>query len=666
MQLQLDQDNPFAYPDAWLSGWPPFDRITDQHLSAAVTAGIEIRAAALAAVRDAPHPPVFDDVVEIERAHDLLWPIRQAWSVLLKTAGSAERDELNKTISALLADADAAAWLDADLAARVGDLHGRRAELGLDAQDLALLDRVHDDFQLAGAHLPADARETLRELRGREARLQAEIERRLGSGLAAAAVHVTDRAGLAGLDDAEIADAATAAHSRGLAGWLITQPGTSVPDVLDRLHDEGLRRRVYDAAVSRCSTGDDHDTRQHMVDLLRVRAHHARLLGRATHAELVLARQTAGSVQAVHDLLHPLAPVAARLVAAEDAALRADGPVQPWDRPLLTARLTSTTAAGDGLGDPREYLSLGTVLTGVTDLIAGRFDIHFHERRDLRPHVPNAWVWQATDSTGRHLGLVLVDLHRRTGKRGGAWTTELVAQSGRTGRRPVVALCLNLPGTGSSVGPADEVLLSPEQAATLWHEMGHVTHAMLSDVRHPGDAGHASLPRDVVEVFSVIFEHWALDPAVLPGYARHYATGDPIPAALVARLAQTRPGAGVRLLEDVAASLVDLALHDLAPDDIPAADALAAFADRVLADAGLGGTTVPLRYPLPAWRHITVGGYSARYVAYLRGDILAAQIAQQDECVPWMKETMALGALAADRFPIPDPVPFLASLGVTD
>ncbi|MGI5507414.1 M3 family metallopeptidase [Lentzea sp. CA-135723] len=665
---QLDPANPFADQDYWRSGWPPLDRITDEHVVEALTAAIADRAAVLASVRDAARPPVFDDVLEIERAHDLLWPIQQAWSVLLKTAGNPDRHQLNETLAPLRADADAAAWLDAGLAARVAELHDRRDELGLglDEQDLALLDRVHQGFRQAGAHLSSDDRETLRELDGQQARLQAEIERRLGSGLAAAAVHVIDRAELAGLDDAEIADAATAAADRGLAGWLITQSGASVPDVLARLHDAGLRRRVYDAASAHGSSGE-HDTRHLVVDLLRLRARRARLLGYSTHAELVHAELTAGSLATVRGLLHQLAPVAARLAATEDAALGLDGPVPPWDRPLLTARTTST--GGDGQVDPREYreyLALDTVLAGVTDLIDSRFGVRFHVRADLRPHVPHAWVWQATDTIGRHLGLVLVDLHRRPGKRAGAWTTELVAQSSRRGRRPVVSLCANLPGAETGTAPNGQVLLSPGQAAQLWHEMGHVVHAMLSEVRHPGDAGHASLPRDVIEVTSVVFEHWALDPAVLPGYARHHITGDPIPDALVAQLAATRPGAGVRLVEDVAASLVDLALHDLAPDQIPATDDLDRSAARVLADAGLDDTTVPLRYPIAAFRHITVGGYDCRYNSYLLGDILAAQIDKWDECVSWMRETMALGALGADRFPLPDPAPFLASLGVTD
>ncbi|GAA1281689.1 M3 family metallopeptidase [Saccharothrix xinjiangensis] len=622
MTTDLSGTNPLADPTTWPSGWPPLHLVADHHVEPAVRAAVEARAAALAAVRDSPALPTFDDVQAIELAHDRLWPIRQAWSVLLKTRSTDARRAVDAVVAPLLADADAAAWLDSALAARVADVHGRRHELGLEHEDLHLVERLHRRFRRAGAHLDPPGRDRLHALTVREAELETAIEARLTSGQDAAAVHVTDPAELAGLDEVDLARAAEAAAEHGLPGWLLTLTGATVQPVLAHLEDADLRRRVHHASTDRCSRGDAHDTRALVVELLRIRAERAGLLGYAHHADYVLDVQTAGTVGAVRTLLHELAPHAVRLVAAEDAALGAGGPVAPWDRPRLAHQAHHP---GDGTAevDVRDYLSLNTVLDGVCNTLVDLFDLRFRPRPDLTPPVPDAWVWEAVDDDGQYLGLVLVDPHRRPGKRAGAWTTELVAQSRLLRRRGAVALCLNLPRPDARLH--GDVLLTPDQAVQVWHEMGHVAHAMLSDVHYPGDAGHARLPRDVVEVPAVVQEMWALDPDVLRDYARHHTTREPIPADLADRLGGARHGTGYRLHEDVAASLVDLALHSLTPDQVPEATCLEEHAQRVLADAGLADG-VPLRYPVPIFRHIWVGGYDARYYAYTWSDVLSARI----------------------------------------
>ncbi|MEU4804360.1 M3 family metallopeptidase [Actinosynnema sp. NPDC023587] len=624
MDVPSSPDILFADTSTWPSGWPPLHLVADHHVEPAVRAAIEARAVALADVRDSPAPPMVDDVVAIELAHDRLWPIRQAWSVLLKTGGTAARRDVDAVVTPLLAAADAAAWLDPALAARVADVHGRRHELGLEHEDLRLVERLHRRFRRAGAHLDPAGRDRLHELTVREAELETAIEARLTSGQEAAAVHVTDPAALSGLDEVDLARAAEAAARRGLGGWLLTLAGTTVQPILAHLDDADLRRRVHTASLNRCSRGDAHDTRALVAELLRLRAERAALLGYRHHADYVLAVQTAGSVDTVRGLLHELAPHAARLAAAEDASLP-NGPwdLPPWDRPRL-AYQARRVDGGAAEVDVRDYLSLDTVLDGVQMVLVDLFDLWFRPRRDLVAPVPDAWVWEAVDGDGRHLGLVLVDPHHRPGKRSGAWTTELVAQSRLLDRRPIVALCLNLPQPDARLH--GDVLLTPDQAAQVWHEMGHVAHAMLSDVRYPGDAGHARLPRDVVEVPAVVLEMWALDPDVLRDYARHHTTREPIPADIADRLGGARHGAGYRLHEDVAASLVDLELHCLTREELPGPDELEDFAERVLTAAGLVDAGVPLRYPLPAFRHVLVGGYDSTYYAYTWSDVLSSQI----------------------------------------
>ncbi|KOV87583.1 M3 family metallopeptidase [Nocardia sp. NRRL S-836] len=483
---------------------------------------------------------------------------------LLQTVITPARRELAAVITPLLAAEDTAAWVDPQLYQRVVVVHDRRDKLDLDQHDTALLTRIHDRFVDAGAHLDPAAQHELRVLDVREAELERALDARMSAGLHAAAVHVTDRAELAGLDDDEIAVAAAAATDRGLPGWVLTLAAPTVQPILARLAHRGLRHRVHEASISRCSRGGDNDTRELLVQLYRLRATRARLRGFAHHAEAVLSRQTAGSAETVTALLHALAPLAAGKAAEEDAVLT-DSRIAA-DRLYLAQQARQRHRRPDRhSGDAREYLPLAAVLTGARKLVQHLHAVHLTERTDLPVHVPSARVWEAVAEDGRHLGMVLVDLHQRDGKRAGAWTTEITAQSQLLGRRALVCMSLNLPPIPPGGG---DVVLTVDQAVTVFHEIGHVVHAMVSDVRYPSHSGFAHLPHDIVEAPAVIHEMWALHPHVLTHYARHHLTGEPIPIGLgITELIPTRHGVGYRMVQDVATALLDLAWHSIGPDD---------------------------------------------------------------------------------------------------
>jgi peptidyl-dipeptidase Dcp len=673
--VPYDHDTPFT--ERWPEGWPPLDRITDAHIEPAVHAVIAERAAALATVRDSGLAPSFADVVAIERAHTPVRRVEQVWSVLLTCSGTPARHELAAVVAPLLAEAEADVWLDPHLYARVAAVHARRTELGLDQEDAALLNRIHHQFLRAGAHLDERARHDLRALATREATLRATIEARLSSGLQAAAVHLTTRAELAGLDPDTIDRAATAAAERGLDGWLLTLSGPAEQPVLEHLDDPAVRRRVHEASITRCSRGDEHDTHALVLELVRVRATRARLLGYPHHLAYTnagLAGRAARLAQAVPTLLRDLVPVAAHAALAEDAALGVTD-AAPWDRPYLAARARTGQQGQEQNQAPdvdlRDYLPLTAVLDGAQALIHTLHGIQFRDRPDLPVHEPDAGVWQAVDHDGRVLGLVLLDLHRRPGKRPGAWATEMVAQSHLDGQRAVVALSLNLPPTTPNGRP---VLLTLAEAARLWHELGHVVHAMVSEVRYPDDSGFAQVPRVVVEAPSVVQEMWARQPDILAGYARHHRTGAPLPAAAAARLADSQHGGARQLAVDAASYVLDQACHTITADqDIPN---LAEFQRRVLADAGLAH--VQPRYPVSFFRHILTGDYDAQYGSYTVSDVLSAQLHTTFAALggpsravgDQLRPTLATGATDPDQYldlvgGRLDPRPLLARLGLT-
>lgn len=309
-----------------------------------------------------------------------------------------------------------------------------------------------------------------------------------------------------------------------------------------------------------------------------------------------------------------------------------------WDWAYWAERVRKARYDLD-VAEARPYFELDRVLRDGVFFMAERlYGLRFTERKDLPVYHPDVRVFEVFEADGAPLGLFLFDPFARPSKRGGAWMNALVSQSGLLGTRPVVTNNLNV-----AKPPAGEpVLLTFDETNTLFHEFGHALHGLFSNVRYPSFAG-TSVPRDFVEYPSQVHEMWVLHPEVLANYARHYQTGEPMPAALVKKiLAAEQFNQGFATTEYLAAALLDQAWHQI-PAGTEVADALA-FEAQALRQAGVAVATVPPRYRSPYFAHIFAGGYSAGYYAYIWSEVLDA------ESVDWFNENGGLTRANGDHF----------------
>lgn len=632
--------NPFLVPSPLPFGYPDFGAIREEHFRPAFTEGMTTQRAEVDAIVTDPAAPTFDNtIVALERSGAVLRRVSAVFFTLVSSCSTDGIRAIEAEIAPRLAAHADAITLDPALFARIEAVLAAPGSLDLEAQ--RLLERHHRDAVRAGARLGHVEQDRLREINGELSTLSTEFGARLLAGATAAAVLVADPAQLDGLSPDAVSAARAAARARGQDGCLLTLVLPTEQPALIALTDRELRERLHTASVTRGLGGVD-DTRDVIVAIARLRAERARLLGHPHHASWVAEDGTAATVDAIDAMLGKLAPVAAANARAEadDLAVAAGHPVQPWDRAFHAERVRRERFAVDAAA-LRPYFELERVLRHGVFLAAERlYGLRFTERHDLPLHHPDVRIFDVADEAGP-LGLFVADLYARDAKRGGAWMNSFVSQSHLLGTRPVVLNTLNIPR------PADgaPTLLSIESVRTLFHEFGHALHGLFSDVRYPTFAGTA-VPRDFVEFPSQVNEMWLADPAILASCARHHATGEPLSGELVAKLAQARRfGEGFATTEYLAAALLDQAWHRIGPDDGPAGAAdVARFEADALADAGIDVPSAPPRYRSTYFNHIFGGGYSAGYYSYIWSEVLDA------DTVEWFGEHGGLLRENGERF----------------
>ncbi|WP_214402014.1 M3 family metallopeptidase [Pseudonocardia lacus] len=632
--------NPFLVPSPLPFGYPDFAAIREEHFAPAFEAGMAEQRAEVEAVTADPAAATFENtIVALERSGRTLQRVSAVFFTLVASCSTEGIRAIEAQMAPCLAAHRDAITLDPALFARIEALFTARDELGLDPESLRLLERYHRDAVRAGARLGPAEQARLRELNAELSALSTEFGSKLLAGANDAAVHVTDVAELDGLSADAISAAATAAKARGLDGYLITMVLPTGQPVLASLANRALRERVHTASVTRGARGDANDTTAIVRRMVALRAERARLLGHPHHASWSVEPATAGTVEAMDAMLDRLAPVAAANAAteAEELAAAAGHPIEPWDRAFYAERVRRERFDLDGEA-LRPYFELDRVLRDGVFRAAGLlYGLRFAERTDLPLYHPDVRVFDVHDEAGQ-LGLFVFDPYARDSKRGGAWMNSFVSQSHLLGTRPVVLNTLNI------AKPADgePTLLTLDNVRTAFHEFGHALHGLFSDVRFPTFSG-TSVPRDFVEYPSQVNEMWLDHPEILPGYARHHATDEPLDPALVARLAESRAyGEGFATTEYLAATLLDQAWHRLAPDEVP--DDVLAFEAAAIEAVGLAVPSAPPRYRTTYFNHVFGGGYSAAYYSYIWSEVLDA------DTVEWFADNGGLDRATGERF----------------
>lgn len=626
--MVLDPSNPFTEPSTLPFGLPDFSAISDEHYQPAIEAGMAQQRAELAAIATDSEPPNLDNVVRAwERSGQLLARAAHAFFTRQPADTNPTLDAVEAAVAPAWAAHRDSIYLHQGLYRRLGalEVRVRAGEVELDEESAYWLKRKLADFERSGVNLSQADQQHLRELNGRIAELQSAFGRIALAGMNAAAVLVSDPAELDGLSTDEVEAARELGEDRD--GWLIEITNTSGQRGLDVLTNRGLRERIHRAAIGR-GLGGEHDTTAIIVELARLRAERASLLGFVNHADYAASEGCAGSAAAVRELLVKLAGPAIRNARAEAADLAevwariAPGErFEPWDWQFVSEQLRAERYALDA-SLLRPYLELERVLhQGVFAAAKELYGITFTQRPELSGYTAEVRVYEVADADGRAIGLFLADFYTRSTKQGGAWMNNLVDQNFLLNQLPVVTNNSNLvkPPAGQPT------LMTWDDVITLFHEFGHALHGLLSQTKYPSQSG-TETPRDFVEYPSQVNEMWALEPTLLANYAVHYATGEAMPAAWLETLrTSTLYGEGFKTTEYLGAAWIDHVWHSTPLEELPTApEEVESFEAAALAKIGLDYDLVPPRYRSGYFRHVFEGGYDAGYYAYIWSEVMDA------------------------------------------
>ena len=624
----VQPQNPFFQEWQTRFGVPPFDQIRTEHFLPALEEGIAQHDREVAAIAQSPAPPTFANTIEaLDASGRLLEKAGSVFSNLTSAETSDALQAIQKKVAPMMAAHRDDIRLNPALFQRVKAVWETRATLKLDPDRDKLLEDAWKDFVRGGALLPKEGQGRLRAINAELASLSVKFADNLLKETNAYKLVVETKEDLAGLSERVVAGGAEAAKKAGLEGkWVYTLQAPSLWPFLQGADNRELRRQILTAYTTRGDHGDETDNKATLARIAALRAERARLLGYKTHADFVLDENMAKTPSRVYEFLDrlwtPAKAMAAREAVDLQAAIRADGKdfaLEPWDWSYYAEKVRKARFDLDEQA-LRPYFALDRVRDGAFWVANRLYGITFTELDGLPVYSPEVKAFEVKDADGSHLAVFYVDYHPRPGKRGGAWSSRYRGSWVEKGVsvRPVVVNVCNFSRPAGDT-PA---LLSIEEVETLFHELGHGLASILSKVRY---RGLASPPRDFVELPSQIMENWATEPEVLQHYARHWKTGEVIPAELVDKIKRSRQfNQGFATVEYLAASLLDMDWHTLA--ETKEKDATA-FEGASLERIGMPAQIVP-RYRSPYFQHVFAGGYSSGYYSYIWAEVLDADAFQ--------------------------------------
>jgi len=604
---------------------PDFARIGDADYQPAIEQGIAIQLAEIDAIANNPSAPTFENtLVAGQRSGQML---DRVGSVFGQVQGANTNDALDAVDTATAPQLSAlndAIYLNDRLFRRIKAVYDNRAALGLTGEDAMLLETTYADFVHAGALLSASQKQQLMAMNTRITELQTQFSQALTAAQNAKAPVFDTREELAGLSDAQIAAAAALATEKGQPGkYVLALINTTQQPMLAQLTNRATRRKLFEASINRTSGGDEHDTTAIAEELADLRARKAALLGQGSFAHFQMYDRMVTDPAAAVAFMERFVPAVAATQTREAAMLlesaRADGieRIEPWDWGYYAEKVRKARYDLDEEAIKPYFEVWRTLEDGVFFSMNRFYGIEFRRRTDLPTYHPDMRVYTVLDRDGSELALFYIDPFARPNKRGGAWMGNFVEQSHLLGGKPVVHNTLNV----AAPGPGQPALMTFDDVNTMFHEFGHAIHGIFANQRYPSLSG-TNTARDFVEFPSQFHENLATEPAVLANYARHYQTGAPIPADLVAKIeAAANFNQGLAFGEVLSAALLDMRWHALTPAN-SRQDALG-FEQQVLGTLGLNVTQIPPRYRTPYFRHIWEGGYAAGYVSYIWTEMLA-------------------------------------------
>ena len=640
------QANPFLGEYGTPFETPPFDKIKIEHYMPAFEEGIRQEKADIDAIVNNPDEPTFGNTIEaLEQAGELLTRVNHTFGNLNDANTSDEMQAIAQQVAPLLSKQSDDILLNVQLFGRIKSIWLKKDELGLDPEQLKVLDEYYKDFVRGGADLNDEDKAELRAINEKLAVLTLKFGENVLKETNNFELVIDNEEDLSGLTESVIASGAEAAKEQGYEDkWVYTLDKPSLIPFIQYSDRRELREKLFKAYIQRGDNNNEFDNKDNLKEIAALRVRRANLLGYATHADFMLEPRMARNPQNVYDFLNKLWTPALVKAKGEAKALQAmidregqDFKLQPWDWWYYSEKLRKERYDLDDEA-LRPYFNLENVLQGAFTLANKLYGISFEERHDIPVYHEDVRVWEVKEADGSHIGILYTDYFPRASKRGGAWMDVFRKQSAIGGKK-ITPIAYNV---GNFSKPTDDTpsLLNWDEVTTLFHEFGHALHGLLSDCTYPKLSG-TSVAWDFVELPSQFMENFAGEPEMLKMYALHYQTGEPIPDELIEKLKNSSLfNKGFETVEFLAACYLDMDWHTLKTTEEQ--DAIQ-FEDQSMAAIGLIPEII-VRYRSPYFRHIFAGGYSAGYYSYIWAEVLDSDAFQA------FKETSLFDRETANRF----------------
>ena len=623
--------NPLMQKSALPFGAPDFSKIKSGHYLPAIQAGIEEQRAEIKQIVENKQKPTFQNtILAFEKSGQLLDRVKNIFFCITEANKTPEIEAAEKAAIPLLTDFENEINFNQKFFERVKYVYDHERN-SLKGEDKVLLEEIYKNFVRSGALLPKDKMARMKEINTKLAQLQQDFGNMLPKASVASTVWVNDVKELAGLSEGAIAQCKKDAESRGgKAPYCIVITNTTQQPILANLENRRLRERVYNASIHRTDGTGEYNTFPVIVEITKLRAEKAQLMGYKNYASYALANVMAKNTDNVYAFLNQLIKeyqpkAVAETKDIEAYARKTQGPsfnLQPYDRFYYSAKMKKEhfNFADD---EVKPYFNIDSVLINGIFYAANKvYGLTFKERKDIPTYHPDMKVFDVIDNNGKQLALFYCDYFRRPTKRGGAWMSAFAKQSRMRQQIPLIYNVCNY----AKAPEGQPTLLTWDEVSTMFHEFGHALHGMLSNCYYNTLSG-TSVARDFVEMPSQFNESFASIPEVFNHYARHYKTNQPMPADLCERMLKSiNYQAAYALGENLGATCVDMAWHMLDTKSIPAANEAKNFEVKALKEVGLLDSQIPPRYSTSYFNHVWGGGYAAGYYSYLWSEVLAVNI----------------------------------------
>ena len=630
---QAQRENPLLTESELSFGAIDFNKIETTDYLPAFEAAIQQKRENIQKIVDCPDSATFENtILPLEDSGKLLTRVSSVFFALVEADKTPELGKIEEKVQPMLTDLGNEISFNKPLFERIRQVYDKQYD-SLTGEDQKLLEETYKNFVRRGALLPDDKMARMKEINLRISELQQQWGNLLPDATNDAVVWVDKKEDLAGLSEADIAQCAKDAESRGgKAPYAIVIVNTTQQAPLASLDNRELRKKVYEASIHRADgTNPKYNTFPIVCEIAKLRAEQAAIMGYPNYAAYSLEKAMAKTPDNVYAFLKNLIQQYAPKADAETKAIEAfaqktegkDFQLQPYDRFYYSAKMKK--AMLDISDDEvKPYFNVDSVLINGVFYAANRvYGLTFKERTDIPTYHPDMRVFEVFDKNGQSMALFYGDYYRRPSKRGGAWMDAFQEQSRHWNQKPIIFNVCN----NAKAPEGKPSLLTWDEVTTMFHEFGHALHGMLSNCEYTSLAG-TSVARDFVEMPSQFNESFASIPEVFDHYARHYETGEAMPAELKERMLKSiNFQTAYALGENLAATCLDLAWHMLSADAIPTADKAADFETEALRQIGLLNTQIPPRYSTSYFNHVWGGGYAAGYYSYLWTEVLAVNIA---------------------------------------